>query len=70
MDDIGLENSTESKQKQHPSKKLTPNPTPSKAEKRFLSLFRQLPEDEQRRLIEELEVRNRHRQQNPETAGN
>jgi len=27
VDDIGLENSTESKQKQHPSKKLTPNPT-------------------------------------------
>ena len=69
MDDIGLENCAETKGKVSSHQKLTPNPTPSKSEQRLLNLFRQLPEVEQRRLIEELEQLQRQRQHNLETAG-
>lgn len=65
----GLENTAENKGKSNFCKKLTPNPTPSDVEQHFLSLFRQLPETERDRLIEELEASHRQRQHNHENAG-
>ena len=64
----GLENRAETRGKQPTGEKLTPNPTLSESERRLLSLFRQLPEQERTRLIEELEVSQRQRQQNHENA--
>ena len=56
VDDIGLENSAETRGKGSAREKLTPNPTPSKFEQRLLDLYRQLPANEQHRLLEQLEA--------------
>ena len=48
----------------HVGKKFTPNPTLSRIEQRLLKLFRQLPELEKERLIEEVEASHRQRQYN------
>ena len=56
MDDIGLENSAETRGKGPTGEKLTPNPTLSKFEQRLLDLYRQLPANEQHRLFEQLEA--------------
>ena len=59
MDDIGLENSDESLELSKFDPKVTPSPTLSSCEQLLLSLFRQLPELEQQRLMEALDANQR-----------
>ena len=68
VDDIGLENSAETRRKRGTAGKATRKATRSASEQRLLSLFQQLPEHEQHRLIEELEASHRQRQHNLENA--